>query len=138
MIGREAWPNLTRFASPAPIATPPFCVAFQLCFTVSIWLAAARGEFSGRERRGHHAALFYSLVESVKLAGLDRHTYLMHVFEQVPSAKSADLDSLLPWNFVTKLATNVAVGREALVYSWSRYVCRNLTDLLTDGASCEQ
>lgn len=64
--------------------------------------------FAGSEGGGHRAALFYTLIETAKLNGVDPHAYLTHVFEQLPSATSADLDALLPWNFESAATTDVA------------------------------
>jgi hypothetical protein len=55
--------------------------------------------FAGSEGGGHRAALFYTLIETAKLNGVDPHAYLAYVLERLPSAKAADLDALLPWNF---------------------------------------
>ena len=66
--------------------------------------------FAGSEGGGHRAALFYTLIESAKLNGVGPHAYLTHVFEQLPSATSATLDALLPWNFEPSSTTNGVVG----------------------------
>ena len=55
--------------------------------------------FAGSESGGHRAALFYTLIETAKLNGVDPHAYLVHVLTALPTAKIKDLDALLPWNF---------------------------------------
>lgn len=65
--------------------------------------------FAGSEGGGRRAALFYTLIESAKLNGVDPHAYLTHVFEKLPSATSANLDALMPWNFEASSSTDVGV-----------------------------
>jgi transposase len=55
--------------------------------------------FAGSEGGGQRAALFYSLIESAKLNGIDPYAYLVDVLTKLPSAKARDLDVLLPWNY---------------------------------------
>jgi transposase len=55
--------------------------------------------FAGSEGGGQRAALFYSLIETAKLNGIDPHAYLTHVLTKLPTAKAKDLDALLPWNY---------------------------------------
>jgi len=55
--------------------------------------------FAGSEGGGQRAALFYSLIETAKLNGVDPHAYLNHVLTKLPTAKAKDLDALLPWNY---------------------------------------
>jgi transposase len=66
--------------------------------------------FAGSEGGGHRAALFYTLIESAKLNGVDPHAYLAHVLERLPSAKAVDLDSLLPWNYTPQSQTDVLIA----------------------------
>ena len=55
--------------------------------------------FCGSEGGGRRAALMYSLIESAKLNGIDPKAYLLDVLTKMPTAKRADLDALMPWNF---------------------------------------
>ena len=55
--------------------------------------------FAGSEAGGRRAAQFYTLIESAKLNGINPHAYLTHVLTKLPTAKSKDLDALLPWNY---------------------------------------
>lgn len=55
--------------------------------------------FAGSEAGGRRAALFYTLIETAKLNGVNPHAYLTHVLTKLPSAKAKDLDALLPWNY---------------------------------------
>jgi len=66
--------------------------------------------FAGSELGGQRAARFYTLIETAKLNGIDPHAYLTHLFERLPSAKAADLDSLLPWNFAPQPAADLVGG----------------------------
>lgn len=55
--------------------------------------------FCGSEGGGHRAALFYSLIETAKLHALEPHAYLVHLLTKLPTAKAADLEALMPWNY---------------------------------------
>jgi transposase len=55
--------------------------------------------FCGSEGGGHRAALFYSLIETAKLNGVDPHAYLVNLLTKLPTAKAQDLDALMPWNY---------------------------------------
>lgn len=52
--------------------------------------------FAGSVRGGEAAAIVLSFIESAKLHGLNPFQYLRDVLTRLPSAKAADLDSLLP------------------------------------------
>jgi hypothetical protein len=55
--------------------------------------------FCGSEGGGRRAALMSSLIESAKLNGIAPKAYLLDVLTKLPTAKRADLDALMPWNF---------------------------------------
>lgn len=61
-------------------------------------IAVGRGNwlFAGSVRGGRAAAIILSFVESAKLHGLNPFQYLRDVLTRLPSARNADLDSLLP------------------------------------------
>lgn len=65
--------------------------------------------FAGSEGGGERAALFYTLIETAKLNGIDPHAYLVDVLTRLPSAKARDLDALLPWNYRPQQAPDVAL-----------------------------
>ena len=45
------------------------------------------------------SAQIYSLVETAKVNGQEPYTWLRHVLERLPQAKSVDdYEALLPWN----------------------------------------
>ena len=52
--------------------------------------------FAGSVRGGEAAAIVLSFIESAKLHDLNPYAYLRDVLTRLPSAKSRDLDSLLP------------------------------------------
>ena len=76
-------------------------------------LACADGVFSDRfmdnQRQGlagldlngdGQAANLYSLIETAKGHGIERHTYLRHIFKELPLAETVeDIDALLPQRF---------------------------------------
>ena len=45
------------------------------------------------------SAIIYSLVETAKANGIEPYTWLRHVLEHLPAARTADeMEKLLPWN----------------------------------------
>ena len=55
--------------------------------------------FTGSERGGEAAAIFYSLVESAKANGLNVYAYLTDVLDRLPRTQESELDSLLPYRW---------------------------------------
>jgi transposase len=56
--------------------------------------------FVGSDRGGDRAAVFYTLIESAKLNGLDPEAYIAAVIDRMANGhNSKALDALLPWNF---------------------------------------
>ena len=55
--------------------------------------------FAGSESGGQRAALMYSLIETAKMNSLNPFAYLRDILERLPTARSRDLDALLPWNW---------------------------------------
>ena len=55
--------------------------------------------FTGSERGGEAAAIFYSLVESAKANRLNLHAYLTDVIKCMPIAKTHELSALLPYRW---------------------------------------
>jgi transposase len=56
--------------------------------------------FVGSDRGGDRAAVFYTLIESAKLNGLDPEAYIAAVIDRMAKGhNSKALDTLLPWNF---------------------------------------
>ena len=56
--------------------------------------------FSDTPAGANASAIIYSLVETAKANGIEPYTWLRHVLEHLPAARTADeMDKLLPWNF---------------------------------------
>ena len=56
--------------------------------------------FVGSDRGGDRAAIFYTLIESAKLNGLDPEAYIAAVIDRMAKGHLSNaLDALLPWNF---------------------------------------
>ena len=56
--------------------------------------------FSDTPAGAFASAIIYSLVETAKANGIEPYTWLRHVLEHLPAARTADeMDKLLPWNF---------------------------------------
>ena len=55
--------------------------------------------FSDTQAGAHASAIIYSLVETAKGCGLEPYSWLLHVLNHLPLAKTADdYEKLLPWN----------------------------------------
>ena len=56
--------------------------------------------FVGSDRGGDRAAIFYTLIETAKLNGLDPEAYIAQVIDRMAKGHaSKQLNTLLPWNF---------------------------------------
>jgi transposase len=94
---RNYWTKLVRYTEQGylPIdnnrcenAIRPFVVGRKA------WL------FSDTPAGANASAIIYSLVETAKANGVEPYTWLRHVLEHLPAARSVDeMDKLLPWNF---------------------------------------
>lgn len=60
--------------------------------------------FAGSDRGGERAAVFYSLIGSAKLNGMDPEAYLRHVLGRIADHPIARIEELLPWNVAPSLA----------------------------------
>ena len=54
--------------------------------------------FAGSDRGGERAAAMYTLIETVKLNGIDPQAWLADVLARLPDHPARRLDDLLPWN----------------------------------------
>jgi transposase len=60
--------------------------------------------FAGSDAGGERAAVFYSLIGSAKLNGLDPEAYLRHVFGRIADHPISRIEELLPWNVAQNLS----------------------------------
>ena len=60
--------------------------------------------FAGSDAGGKRAAVFYSLIGSAKLNGLDPEAYLRHVFGRIADHPISRIEELLPWNVAPSLS----------------------------------
>ena len=59
--------------------------------------------FSGTPQGASASAALYSLIETAKANDLEPYSYLRHVFEKLPTAKTLeDIEALLPWRLDKK------------------------------------
>ncbi len=54
--------------------------------------------FVGSDRGGDRAAVFYTLIETAKLNGLDPEAYFAAIINRMATGHAKRLDALLPWN----------------------------------------
>lgn len=59
--------------------------------------------FAGSDAGGERAAVFYSLIGSAKLNGLDPEAYLRHVLGRIADHPITRIEELLPWNVAPNL-----------------------------------
>jgi len=58
--------------------------------------------------------MLYSLIETAKANGLEAYSYLRHIFEKLPLAKTLEeYETLLPWNLDQK---QLALNLQEVVY----------------------
>lgn len=64
--------------------------------------------FSDTPAGANASAIIYSLVETAKANGVEPYTWLRHVLEHLPAARTADeMDKLLPWNYHAATLTKI-------------------------------
>jgi len=55
--------------------------------------------FAGSDQGGERAAVFYSLIETCKLNGVNPHAYLADVLARLPTHPANRIDELIPYNW---------------------------------------
>ena len=55
--------------------------------------------FVGSEGGGKSAAIAYTLIETVKLNGVDPQVWLTYTFGRIADHKITKLDELMPWRY---------------------------------------
>jgi len=60
--------------------------------------------FAGSDAGGERAAVFYGLIGSAKLNGLDPEAYLRYVFGRIADHPITRIEELLPWNVAPSLS----------------------------------
>ena len=72
-------------------------------------LGAKNWLFLGSTAGGERAAIFYTLIRSAKLNGVEPEAYLRHVLARIGEHPINRLDELLPWNIARPVTPSVAV-----------------------------
>lgn len=57
--------------------------------------------FAGSDAGGERAALFYTLIRTATLNGVEPEAYLSHVIARIGAHSVNRLHELLPWNFAS-------------------------------------
>jgi hypothetical protein len=66
--------------------------------------------FTQTQRGAKASANLYSLLSCARVNGLEPHAYLLHLFQELPKASTAEtLEALLPWNVKSALGAACAV-----------------------------
>ena len=71
-------------------------------------LGAKNWLFLGSDAGGERAAIFYTLIRSARLNGVEPETYLRQVLARIGEHPINRLDELLPWNIVRPATQSVA------------------------------
>ena len=100
------WEALARYADDGRLAIDNN-VAGRLLRGIAI--SRKNFLFVGSDKGGERAATLYTLIETVKLNGLDPEAYLAHAINQLARGHLATrLSELLPWNCKDALAAKAA------------------------------
>lgn len=59
--------------------------------------------FAGSDRGGERAAVFYALIGTARLNGLDPEAYLRHVLTHIADHPISRIEELLPWHLAPRL-----------------------------------
>ncbi len=89
----------------APSSQPANRAFFLLCGALhnrKNWL------FAGSDAGGERAAVFYTLIRSAKLNGIEPEAYLREVLTRIGEHPINKIDALLPWNIFRPATLSVA------------------------------
>ena len=64
--------------------------------------------FAGSDAGGERAAIFYTLIRSAKLNGVEPEAYLREVLTRIGEHPINAIDALLPWNIARPATLSVA------------------------------
>ena len=93
--GLSRWTALTRYVDEGTIATDNNPVERAIR---SVALGRKNWLFTGSNAGGERAAAIYSLIQTVKLNGLDPEAYLRHVIGCIADHPVNRVAELLPWH----------------------------------------
>lgn len=94
------WPALSRYLDDGRIELDNSAAERALR---AVALGRKNYLFAGSDSGGERAAVFYSLIGSAKLNGLDPELYLRHVLSRIADHPIARIEELLPWNVARSL-----------------------------------
>lgn len=90
------WPAMTRYCEDGRLEIDNNLVENALR---GVSLGRKNWLFAGSDKGGERAALFYSLIETCKLHGLNAETYLTDVIGRIADHPINRIDELLPWEW---------------------------------------
>ena len=94
------WPALSRYLDDGRIELDNSAAERALR---AVALGRKNYLFAGSDSGGERAAVFYSLIGSAKLSGLNPEFYLRHVLSRIADHPIARIEELLPWNVARSL-----------------------------------
>ncbi len=94
------WPALSRYLDDGRIELDNSAAERALR---AVALGRKNYLFAGSDSGGERAAVFYSLIGSAKLSGLDPEIYLRHVLSRIADHPITRIEELLPWNLARSL-----------------------------------
>ena len=89
----QRWDGLTRFVADPKLALDTNAIERQIR---PVALGRKNYLFCASEVGAEAAALFYSLIGSCKLRGIEPFDYLVDIFNRIGDHKQAELKELLP------------------------------------------
>ena len=102
---RSRWIELTRYLEDGRLEISNNAAENQIR---PLKLGAKNWLFAGSDSGGHRAALFYTLIRTAVLNGLEPEAYLRDVIARIASHPINRLAELLPWNCQPQVTQSVA------------------------------
>jgi hypothetical protein len=103
-------PNILTFAKPSKCCKRGLEISNNAAENAIRPLTLGRKNwlFAGSDSGGERAAVFYTLIRTAKLNGLEPEAYLREVLTRIGEHPINAIDALLPWNIAKPATLSVA------------------------------